>query len=266
MSSPARASRITTVVLMLLLGWSGLAGAQDVEQLADRDLARRRFDEGVMFGDRGDFTRALAAFQEAYRLEPHPIVLYNIGQAYQALDRPAEAVEHLQRYLDEVPDLPAERRAAVEQQISAVRLKVRPPPAPPPPRPAATVTIAVAPPVAPHPSRLGPALLAGGGAALVAGAVGLRLWNDGRYSSWQRQSNILSQRPEPTSTAQADTIDAERAASNARLGQIRRTDNVVWGLAVAGAAAVAGGALWWWSHRPARADGRAGAERGPSGW
>jgi predicted Zn-dependent protease len=47
------------------------------------------------------YAEALSAFQRAYEIAPHFSVLYNIGQALIALERPTEAVAALDRYVEE---------------------------------------------------------------------------------------------------------------------------------------------------------------------
>jgi hypothetical protein len=79
------------------------------------------------------YAEALEAFQDAYRLAPHPSVLVNLANCFERLDRPVEAVTHFERFLAEAPDAPAAQRREVEtaiervrQQVGAVRLAVEP--------------------------------------------------------------------------------------------------------------------------------------------
>lgn len=89
------------------------------------ERARRRFDEGLVLVDRGDLAGALAAFQDAYALEPSAAVLYNIAQALRALDRLPEAIEALERYRELAgPQLTPERRSAVDRQLGDLRAAV----------------------------------------------------------------------------------------------------------------------------------------------
>ena len=53
--------------------------------------ARSRFDGGLALFEEGNNAAALAEFQRAYDLIPNPVVLFNIGLVYAAMDRPAEA-------------------------------------------------------------------------------------------------------------------------------------------------------------------------------
>ncbi len=104
------------------------AAAQDA-----REQARENFNAGVQAFEAGNFEQALEAFQEAYRLAPHPTVRVNMANCYERLNRPLEALFHFESFLAESEDAPAEQRrevqAAVERlrhQIGEVTLRVAP--------------------------------------------------------------------------------------------------------------------------------------------
>jgi tetratricopeptide (TPR) repeat protein len=65
--------------------------------------AKAHYELGVTAYGLGHFDRALAAFTRAYRLDPAPILLYNIAQAHRKLGNREEAIQHYRRYLDAVP-------------------------------------------------------------------------------------------------------------------------------------------------------------------
>jgi len=64
-----------------------------------RNEARERFDRGLRLFNQQDNDGALAEFQRAYELAPHPLVLYNIGLVYAAMGRPVAAVEVFDKLL-----------------------------------------------------------------------------------------------------------------------------------------------------------------------
>jgi tetratricopeptide (TPR) repeat protein len=212
-----------------------------------KERAARRFDEGLVLVDRGDFAGAVVAFKEAYGLHPHPVVLLNLGQAYIALDRPREAVETLERFLRESgPELTSDRRQAVEDQLRLQRQRlppaVRQPPAMAPPplqmspardpgtRPARTLT--------PH-------VVGGLGVALGIGALTLELYNQGRYHRWEGDRDAWQREPINGEAAQA-AHEARRNELNESLHAIKRGDAVVVGLGVGAAVAVGAAALIYW--------------------
>jgi tetratricopeptide (TPR) repeat protein len=109
-------SRLIVVVLLLSLG-TAWAGADD----SPVETARKSYALGVTLFEQGDYHGALKAFNDAYAASPHFAVLYNIGQAQIARDKPLEAAATLSRYLREGQALvPAERRRQVEAQIELI--------------------------------------------------------------------------------------------------------------------------------------------------
>ena len=104
------------------------ARAQDV-----RSRAREQFQRGVAAFEAGRYEEALAAFQEAFRLKPHPSVRLNMAACYEELDRPLEALVHYRAYLAEASDAPRERvrevKAAIrkaERRVARLQLDVAP--------------------------------------------------------------------------------------------------------------------------------------------
>ncbi|MCB9598365.1 MAG: PEGA domain-containing protein, partial [Sandaracinaceae bacterium] len=97
----------------------GVAHAQD-----DREAARVQFEHGVGLYEAHDYEGALAAFQEAYRLAPHPTVRVNMANCYDRLDRPIEAIHHFERFLAESPNAPRAQRREVEAAVTALHARV----------------------------------------------------------------------------------------------------------------------------------------------
>lgn len=104
---------VLALALGLDLGAARVGAAETPEQAASTQFAR-----GVELASKGDFERALRAFDEAYAASPNFAVLYNIGQTQVALGRPLEATATLSRYLREGQDaISPERRKQVEDQL-----------------------------------------------------------------------------------------------------------------------------------------------------
>jgi hypothetical protein len=61
--------------------------------------ARERFDRGVRLFEKGENAGALAEFKRTYELIPNPLVLFNMGLVYAAMNRPIEASDALQDFL-----------------------------------------------------------------------------------------------------------------------------------------------------------------------
>jgi hypothetical protein len=86
--------------------------------------ARTRFDGGLALFEEGNNAAALAEFQRAYELIPNPVVLFNIGLVYAAMDRPAEAAQALQKVVKEPvglsPDIVARANQTLSQQLGRI--------------------------------------------------------------------------------------------------------------------------------------------------
>lgn len=123
-------SRVGPSLGALLLLLATAAQAQSTRAPAE---ASRHFERGYLLAQQGSLEEAIREFQQAYALQPHPSVLYNLGQAYAASGRAVEAVDTLSRFLEQAPAGDAERRtqaaALMEyqaQRIGSVLLRVAP--------------------------------------------------------------------------------------------------------------------------------------------
>ena len=97
-----------------------------------RHEARRHFREGMRLIGDGKYEEGTRELYEAYRILPHPTVLYNIGRAFYDAGRYDRAVEELERYVaTDPPD-----RAEAERLLVAARERIREPSPAPEDRPA----------------------------------------------------------------------------------------------------------------------------------
>jgi hypothetical protein len=88
-----------------------LEGPQDATARAEE-----RAKAAIRFVDQGIFAAALDEFKEAYRLDPRPKYLFNMGRCYDLMNRPVDAVEYYTRYLEtDEPSLA--KRAEVRELI-----------------------------------------------------------------------------------------------------------------------------------------------------
>jgi hypothetical protein len=109
-------------LLTLCLLWSAIptaASAQDEDQAH----AKERFERGVTEYEAGQFTEALADFQEAYRLKPHPLVRVNMANCYDKLDRPVEAIFHFELFMSSQQGKP-EQREEVKEALKSLRKRI----------------------------------------------------------------------------------------------------------------------------------------------
>jgi hypothetical protein len=76
--------------------------------------ARERFDTGLHLFEKGENAGALAEFKRAYQLIPNPVVLYNMGLVYAAMNRPVDALDALNQFLADPGAATAEQKHATE--------------------------------------------------------------------------------------------------------------------------------------------------------
>ena len=84
-----------------------------------RSQALRLFEESDGAYKRGEFAHAAVLLEKAHALHPEPVLLYNLGRAYEGLGKNEKAIEAYSRYLRAAPQ--AQDRGALEQRIRTLR-------------------------------------------------------------------------------------------------------------------------------------------------
>jgi hypothetical protein len=96
-----------------------------VSHADEREAARAHFKSGLEHVQHGELAAAIEAFESAYQTSPNYAVLYNLGQAYAAVGRRADAVRTLERFLvDGGERIEPERRNAVETMLERERARL----------------------------------------------------------------------------------------------------------------------------------------------
>jgi hypothetical protein len=135
-----------------------LAGASLALAQPDVDQARVRFETGSQAYERGNYALALENFLASYQLmtgdDRQGILAYNIGVTRERLNQPEQALESLREFMRRSPPTTPER-AAAQDIINELEARLR-------------VNAAVAPESI---SPIGPIVMAGGGAVLIAGII-----------------------------------------------------------------------------------------------
>ncbi len=108
---------VAVVVAVVAAGVPARSSEQSVET-PQAESAKAHYDKAQQLYATGNYDEAIAEYQEAYRLKPHPNVLYNIAQAYERLLDYAQSVVWFERYLAEAP------KDAVERPIVENRLRI----------------------------------------------------------------------------------------------------------------------------------------------
>ena len=113
---------VSTLVAVWLASAGALAQDDDAREI---EQARAEFNRGVERYQAQDWRGALEAFQEAYRLRPHPSVRVNMANCYEQLDRPMEAIFHFERFIAESGnDITPEQRRDVQAALGRLRRTV----------------------------------------------------------------------------------------------------------------------------------------------
>jgi tetratricopeptide (TPR) repeat protein len=111
--------------LALAAASGGAAEAQPLPRGESPQAARPLFERGLAEMDARRYTPAVLLFEESYRLNPVPVVLYNLALAHRALGHHHAAIEHFERYLTQSGgDLPEGRAAAVTSAVSSLRAEL----------------------------------------------------------------------------------------------------------------------------------------------
>lgn len=98
--------------------------------------ARRYFQRGMAYIDRGEYELGIRELKRAYEIRPHRNVLFNIARAYASLGDVSSAISHFEQYLAESPPdaervrstleelrLRQQLRSLVEEGMAAIRSK-----------------------------------------------------------------------------------------------------------------------------------------------
>ena len=114
----AKLGRCSLLAAFLLV--SAVATAQ-----TEQPTAAQHFEQGLRLIESQAYAQAVPEFEAAYRLSPHPAALYNLGQAYAALNRPTLAVDAFSRMLEQhAESVDSEQRRAVQELIREQREKL----------------------------------------------------------------------------------------------------------------------------------------------
>jgi hypothetical protein len=115
---PSRTHRFTRALAFacLVANLSAPRVAMAQVSASVRAEAREHFDRGLRLFNQQDNEGALAEFQRAYELVPHPMVLYNLGLVLSAAGRPIQAVEAFDKLIANPTGLDAGRLARAKDE------------------------------------------------------------------------------------------------------------------------------------------------------
>jgi tetratricopeptide (TPR) repeat protein len=198
--------------------------------------ARDLFRTGRAQYDLGNYQDAVQSFRSAYELAPAADLLLDIAQAHRMAGECAKALVVYRSFLrlssnEEKKSLARGHELALaatcERRVGTSEATITAPPLQP------MV-------MRPHPSprtqlAAKAAIIAGG--VVVCAAAALWLWNQGRFSSWQKEDTRLH--GEEAAREPTTTMTQRQDGNDSLLRSIRRTDDISLGLAIGGAAVAA---------------------------
>lgn len=101
------------------------APAVNAKKKAAQKEADRFFKSGVALYKETKYSEALAEFQRAYEIAPHPLVLYNIAGCHRELSQYAEAVKAYEQFLAEGKgQVPAARLTAAQTELDSILARI----------------------------------------------------------------------------------------------------------------------------------------------
>jgi hypothetical protein len=89
------------LVVVAVLATAAHAAPKPKKPAPEQKEADRHFKAGVALFKESKFAEALAEFERANEIAPHPLVLYNIAACHRELSNYAEAVKFYRRFLSE---------------------------------------------------------------------------------------------------------------------------------------------------------------------
>jgi hypothetical protein len=114
------------ILIALLAATSVLAYAKEPKKsTAEQKEADRHFKAGVALFKEAKFKEALAEFERAYEIAPHPLVLYNIAGCHRELSNYGEAIRFYERFLKEGKgQVPASRLTTAQTELDAILARI----------------------------------------------------------------------------------------------------------------------------------------------
>lgn len=105
---------------VLALTWALFATNASAQTPSDeeRSLAKEKFARGVEHMRAENYQAAAEQFERAYAIAPYAVILYNLGIAYEKLDRPVDAVRVMKQVIDEPGNLRPERVTRANETVA----------------------------------------------------------------------------------------------------------------------------------------------------
>jgi tetratricopeptide (TPR) repeat protein len=117
-------TRAAPAILAFSLGISltSVATAQPDAEKDKKAEAIQLFEQSADLYRQGKFGEAADLLERAYAMHPEPVLLYNLGRAYDGMGENEKAVDAYKRYLDQVPE--AKDKGALSRRIETLEKQI----------------------------------------------------------------------------------------------------------------------------------------------
>jgi len=117
-------TRAAPATLAFLLGISLTSGvaAQPEPDKDKKTEALQLFEQSADLYRQGKFGEAADLLEKAYAMHPEPVLLYNLGRAYDGMGENEKAVTAYKHYLEQVPD--AKDKGALSRRIETLEKQI----------------------------------------------------------------------------------------------------------------------------------------------
>ncbi|MEL6181414.1 MAG: tetratricopeptide repeat protein [Myxococcota bacterium] len=116
---PLRAGLVMMVSVAWLVAGVPMTGGQAWAQDDQKQVAVGLYKLAVADFRKGNFPEALRKLKEVYKLDPNPIILYNIGRAYEEMGQLADAADYFQQAAAD-EKLPEKLQAEIGRRLPKV--------------------------------------------------------------------------------------------------------------------------------------------------
>jgi tetratricopeptide (TPR) repeat protein len=105
---------IHKIWLILLVSLFPLWLVQGQPKDPNVEKAKALFNAATVYYNDKDYEKALAGYQDAYKVAPLPVILFNIAQCYRFLNRNQEAIDAYQKFLRDDPQTPYQKEVMLK--------------------------------------------------------------------------------------------------------------------------------------------------------
>jgi PEGA domain/Tetratricopeptide repeat len=113
------------LIALLAVSVVPAAAKEPKKSTSEQKEADRHFKSGVALFKEAKYKEALAEFERAYEIAPHPLVLYNIAGCHRELSNYGEAIRFYERFLKEGKgQVPPARLNAAQTELDAILARI----------------------------------------------------------------------------------------------------------------------------------------------